>query len=43
MLSKTESAAQVDALAPRDVIALVETPRGACSPPRSPPPSVPWR
>lgn len=29
MLSKTESAAQVDALAPRDVIALVETPRGA--------------
>jgi citrate lyase subunit beta / citryl-CoA lyase len=29
MLSKTESAAQVTALAPRDVIALVETPRGA--------------
>lgn len=29
MLSKTESAAQVLALAPRDVIALVETPRGA--------------
>jgi citrate lyase subunit beta / citryl-CoA lyase len=29
MLSKTESAAQVAALAPRDVIALVETPRGA--------------
>lgn len=29
MLSKTESAAQVDALAPRDVVALVETPRGA--------------
>src|SRR5262249_35900443 len=28
MLSKTESAAQVAALAPRDVIALVETPRG---------------
>ena len=28
MLSKTESAAQVTALAPRDVIALVETPRG---------------
>jgi citrate lyase subunit beta/citryl-CoA lyase len=29
MLAKTESAAQVTALAPRDVIALVETPRGA--------------
>ena len=29
MLSKTESAAQVDALAPHDVIALLETPRGA--------------
>jgi citrate lyase subunit beta/citryl-CoA lyase len=29
MLPKTESAAQVTALAPRDVIALVETPRGA--------------
>ena len=29
MLSKTESAAQVDALAPRDVIALIETPRAA--------------
>lgn len=29
MLSKTESAAQVTALAPRDVIALLETPRGA--------------
>ena len=29
MLSKTESAAQVDALAPRDVIALMETPRAA--------------
>jgi citrate lyase subunit beta / citryl-CoA lyase len=29
MLSKTESAAQVAALAPRDVVALVETPRGA--------------
>jgi citrate lyase subunit beta / citryl-CoA lyase len=29
MLSKTESAAQVTALAPRDVIALIETPRGA--------------
>jgi len=29
MLSKTESAAQVDALGPRDVIALIETPRGA--------------
>ncbi len=29
MLPKTESAAQVAALAPRDVIALVETPRGA--------------
>lgn len=28
MLSKTESAAQVSALAPRDVIALIETPRG---------------
>jgi citrate lyase subunit beta / citryl-CoA lyase len=28
MLSKTESAAQVAALAPRDVIALLETPRG---------------
>jgi citrate lyase subunit beta / citryl-CoA lyase len=28
MLSKTESAAQVAELAPRDVIALVETPRG---------------
>lgn len=28
MLSKTESAAQVMALAPRDVIALLETPRG---------------
>jgi citrate lyase subunit beta / citryl-CoA lyase len=28
MLSKTESAAQVAALAPREVIALVETPRG---------------
>jgi len=31
MLSKTESAAQVSALAPRDVIALIETPRGAVS------------
>ncbi|ATA29010.1 hydroxymethylglutaryl-CoA lyase [Mycobacterium lepraemurium] len=29
MLSKTESAAQVQALAPREVIALLETPRGA--------------
>ncbi|SPM35821.1 Citrate lyase beta subunit, partial [Mycobacterium rhizamassiliense] len=29
MLSKTESAAQVEALAPLDVIALLETPRGA--------------
>ncbi|OBK25189.1 citrate lyase subunit beta [Mycobacterium asiaticum] len=29
MLPKTESATEVDALAPRDVIALVETPRGA--------------
>ncbi|WP_025737899.1 HpcH/HpaI aldolase/citrate lyase family protein [Mycobacterium genavense] len=29
MLSKTESAAQVTALAPLDVIALLETPRGA--------------
>jgi citrate lyase subunit beta/citryl-CoA lyase len=29
MLSKTESAAQVEALAPREVIALLETPRGA--------------
>jgi len=29
MLSKTESAAQVSALAPREVIALIETPRGA--------------
>lgn len=29
MLSKTESAAQVTALAPRNVIALLETPRGA--------------
>jgi citrate lyase subunit beta/citryl-CoA lyase len=29
MLSKTESAAQVSALSPRDVIALIETPRGA--------------
>ena len=29
MLAKTESAAHVTALAPRDVIALVETPRGA--------------
>ena len=29
MLAKTESAGQVAALAPRDVIALVETPRGA--------------
>ncbi|MBV8787380.1 MAG: CoA ester lyase [Mycobacterium sp.] len=29
MLSKTESGAQVDALAPHDVIALLETPRGA--------------
>ena len=29
MLSKAESAAQVAALAPRDVIALLETPRGA--------------
>ncbi|MCV7117585.1 CoA ester lyase [Mycobacterium nebraskense] len=29
VLSKTESAAQVSALAPRDVIALIETPRGA--------------
>ncbi len=29
MLSKTESAAQVSALGPRDVIALIETPRGA--------------
>jgi len=28
MLAKTESAAQVIALAPRDVIALIETPRG---------------
>ncbi|HSS26125.1 MAG TPA: CoA ester lyase [Mycobacterium sp.] len=28
MLSKTESAGQVTALAPRDVVALVETPRG---------------
>ncbi len=28
MLAKTESAAQVDALAPRQVVALVETPRG---------------
>lgn len=28
MLAKTESAAQVDALAPRQVIALAETPRG---------------
>ncbi|BBZ43140.1 HpcH/HpaI aldolase/citrate lyase family protein [Mycobacterium parmense] len=29
MLSKTESAAHVTALSPRDVIALIETPRGA--------------
>ncbi|WP_407686122.1 HpcH/HpaI aldolase/citrate lyase family protein [Mycobacterium sp. HUMS_1102779] len=29
MLSKTESAAQVSALVPRDVVALIETPRGA--------------
>lgn len=29
MLAKTESAAQVDALAPRQVVALIETPRGA--------------
>lgn len=29
MLSKTESAEQVTALAPRDVVALIETPRGA--------------
>ncbi len=29
MLAKTESAAQVSALAPRDVVALIETPRGA--------------
>lgn len=29
MLSKAESAAQVSALSPRDVIALLETPRGA--------------
>ncbi|MBW0012307.1 CoA ester lyase, partial [Mycobacterium sp.] len=29
MLSKAESAAQVTALAPREVVALVETPRGA--------------
>ncbi|ORV42743.1 citrate lyase subunit beta [Mycolicibacter engbaekii] len=29
MLAKTESAAQVDALAPRHVVALIETPRGA--------------
>lgn len=29
MLSKTESAAQVTALAPREVVALIETPRGA--------------
>src|ERR1700739_2833214 len=29
MLSKAESAAQVAALAPREVVALVETPRGA--------------
>jgi citrate lyase subunit beta/citryl-CoA lyase len=29
MLSKTESAAQVEALAPRELIALLETPRGA--------------
>ena len=29
MLAKTESAAQVIALAPREVIALIETPRGA--------------
>ncbi|MBY0443115.1 MAG: CoA ester lyase [Mycobacteriaceae bacterium] len=29
MLSKTESAEQVSALAPREVVALVETPRGA--------------
>src|SRR5271170_1879532 len=29
MLAKTESAAQVAALAPRQVVALVETPRGA--------------
>ncbi|WP_156685933.1 HpcH/HpaI aldolase/citrate lyase family protein [Mycobacterium sp. Marseille-P9652] len=29
MLSKTESAEQVSALAPRDVVALIETPRGA--------------
>ncbi|MDQ2628594.1 MAG: CoA ester lyase [Actinomycetota bacterium] len=28
MLAKTESAAQVDALAPRQVVALLETPRG---------------
>lgn len=31
MLAKTESAAQVTALAPRAVIALIETPRGAVS------------
>ncbi|HTM85235.1 MAG TPA: aldolase/citrate lyase family protein, partial [Mycobacterium sp.] len=31
MLAKTESAAQVTALAPREVIALIETPRGAVS------------
>lgn len=35
MLSKTESAAQVEALAPREVIALLETPRGWSSPPKS--------
>ncbi|OBG40084.1 citrate lyase subunit beta [Mycobacterium alsense] len=29
MLSKTESAAQVTALAPREVVGLIETPRGA--------------
>jgi citrate lyase subunit beta / citryl-CoA lyase len=29
MLSKTESAAQVAAVAPREVVALIETPRGA--------------
>nr|CRL79654.1 citrate (pro-3s)-lyase subunit beta CitE [Mycolicibacter nonchromogenicus] len=29
MLAKTESAAQVAALAPREVVALIETPRGA--------------
>lgn len=29
MLAKTESAAQVEALAPREVVGLIETPRGA--------------